>query len=89
MFWKKEANMMVSCGETDKALHYYNLALGCAPEQAIELKRECFDAMADIYFKSNEFTQCIEYGNKGYHVKPVKNEVRVLYFYSVYVTVER
>lgn len=54
------------------------MALQCAPEQAVEIKRECFDALADICFENEEFTECIEHGEKGYDVKPVKNEVGCL-----------
>ena len=61
-------------------MQYYNLALQCAPEQAVEIKRECFDALADICIENGEFAECIEHGEKGYNVKPVKNEVGCLHF---------
>ncbi|XP_022800232.1 TPR and ankyrin repeat-containing protein 1-like isoform X2 [Stylophora pistillata] len=76
-FWKGEANKVVKCGETEKVSQYYKLALEYTPKQAIELKRECLDALADICFEGNKFTECIEYGEKGYEVKPMKNKESV------------
>lgn len=84
-FWKGEANKMIQRMETEKASQCYNLALEYAPEQAIELKRECFDVLADIYFEGYKFTECIEYGEKGY-AQPMKNEVRDLFVEVNFVT---
>jgi len=80
LYWKKQANKNLRFGADFSARQYYNLALQCAPEQVVEIKRECFDALADICFENEEFTECIEHGEKGYHVKPVKNEVGCLHF---------
>ena len=68
---------MTRCGNDSKAWHYYNLALQCSPVKAAELKRECYEALSDICFKRGDFSQCIEYGIKGYTVKADKNEVRI------------
>ncbi|KAJ7371770.1 hypothetical protein OS493_023108 [Desmophyllum pertusum] len=78
LYWKDQANITNKYGDDTTARQYYNLALQCAPEQAEEVKRECFDALADICFECDEFSQCIEYGDKGYEVKAVKNEVGFL-----------
>lgn len=75
LYWKRQANTSIRYGDEITAKQYYSLALQCAPEQAVEVQRECFDALADICFESDEFTECIEHGDKGYSVKPVKNEV--------------
>ena len=80
LYWKKQANKNLRFGADFSARQYYNLALQCAPEQAVEIKRECFDALADICFENEEFAECIEHGEKGYDVKPVKNEVGCLLF---------
>lgn len=80
LYWKKQANKNLRFGADFTARQYYNLALQCAPEQAVEIKRECFDALADLCFENEEFTECIEHGEKGYDVKPVKNEVGCLHF---------
>ena len=69
---------MARCENDTKTCQYYNLALQYAPEQAAEVKRECYEALSDIYFKWGEFSQCIEYGVKGYGVKSDKNEVRII-----------
>lgn len=68
---------MTRCGNDSKAWDYYNLALQCSPAKAAELKRECYEALSDICFKRGDFSQCIEYGVKGYTVKTDKNEVRI------------
>ena len=77
LYWKKLASKMTRCGNDSKAWHYYNLALQCSPVKATELKRECYEALSDICFKRGDFSQCIEYGVKGYTVKRDKNEVRI------------
>lgn len=76
---------MTRCGNDSKAWHYYNLALQCSPVKAAELKRECYEALSDICFKRGDFSQCIEYGVKGYTVKADKNEVRIHFVYCTQV----
>lgn len=44
------------------------------------MKRECWDALADIYFWKEEFSLCVEYGKAGYITNPTKNEVGVSSF---------
>ena len=80
LFWKRQANKNVRFGAEFSARQCFNLALQCAPEQAVEIKRECFDALADICFEKEEFAECIEHGEKGYFVKPVENKVGCLHF---------
>ena len=68
---------MVRFEDDTKAVQYYNLALRYAPEQAADVKRECYEALSDMCFKRRDFSQCVEYGVKGYGVKPNKSEVRI------------
>ena len=65
LYWKKQANMNFRVGDDVTAKQYYKLALQCAPEQAVEVKRECFDTLADICFENEEFSECTKHGEKG------------------------
>ena len=64
-------------GNYSKACEFFNLALRYAPDQAAEVKRECYESLSDICFKQREFSQCVDHGVKGYDVKPVKKEVSI------------
>ena len=76
MFWKKQATTTFCRDEDDtKASLLFSLALQCAPTQATNLKWECLDSLSDIYFKRKEYAQCVEYGIKGFRLKPARNEV--------------
>lgn len=83
MYWKKQASTSLRYGDKTTAKQYYDLALECAPEQAVEMKRECWDALADIYFWMEEFSLCVENGIVGYNTNPTKNEVGVSSFLSM------